>query len=28
LNLFTPEFAHSAEIWDVHGGTINPREQN
>jgi DNA replication and repair protein RecF len=28
LNLFTPEFACSAEIWDVHGGTINPREQN
>jgi DNA replication and repair protein RecF len=25
LNLFTPEFARSAEIWDVHGGTIDPR---
>jgi DNA replication and repair protein RecF len=25
LNLFTPEFADSAEIWDVQAGTINPR---
>jgi DNA replication and repair protein RecF len=26
LNLFTPEFARSAEIWKVQGGTVQPRE--
>ncbi len=26
LNLFTPEFARSAEIWKVQEGTIQPRE--
>jgi len=25
LNLFTPEFAEQAEIWDVAGGTVNLR---
>ena len=24
LNLFSPEFARSADIWKVHGGTIQP----
>ena len=28
LNLFTPDFARSAEIWDVHGGTVNPRKED
>jgi DNA replication and repair protein RecF len=26
LNLFTPEFARSAEIWQVVNGTIQPGE--
>ena len=25
LNLFGPEFAKEAEIWDVHDGAVNPR---
>jgi DNA replication and repair protein RecF len=25
LNLFSPDFADQAEIWDVQGGTVNPR---
>jgi DNA replication and repair protein RecF len=25
LNLFTPEFAEKAEIWDVHEGNVKPR---
>jgi DNA replication and repair protein RecF len=24
LNLFTPEFAEQADIWDVQGGTVQP----
>ena len=26
LNLFTPDFAEKAEIWDVQGGNVNLRE--
>jgi DNA replication and repair protein RecF len=26
LNLFTADFARSAEIWDVHSGTVSPRQ--
>ena len=26
LNLFAPDFAQQAEIWDVQGGTVNPRQ--
>jgi DNA replication and repair protein RecF len=25
LNLFSPEFTRSADIWQVHNGTIQPR---
>jgi DNA replication and repair protein RecF len=27
INLFTPEFAEQAEIWDVHDGNVSPRRQ-
>jgi DNA replication and repair protein RecF len=28
INLFTSDFVGRAEIWDVHGGNINPRKQD
>jgi DNA replication and repair protein RecF len=28
LNLFTADFAKSAEIWDVHGGAVSPRQES
>ena len=28
LNLFGPEFAKKAEIWDVHDGAVNPRQDS
>ena len=28
LNLFTADFAKSAEIWDVYEGTVNPRQKS
>jgi len=27
LNLFTPDFARNAEIWDVHGGNVSLRKE-
>ena len=28
LNLFTPDFTGKADIWDVQGGAVTPRQQN
>jgi DNA replication and repair protein RecF len=28
LNLFAPEFARSADIWDVQGGTVSVRQES